>query len=1102
MRKKNSLRISLVCLSILLLGQTLQAQFVHPGCLHKKSDLDRMKYMVEAEIEPYISTYNKLKTHAQASYTYTVKGDTTMTEGTDGLISSDGAAAYLNALMWYITGDERHAKKCVEIFNAWVNVTKTNGFALRSGTSSWKLIEGAEIIKSTYSGWKEEDIARFKAMLVYPGYSNTTIPNGDKSFYWNILNGDPGRHGNQDAIAFRAMISMGVFLDNEIMYDRALNYYKGLPHRPDDIPYASGPGVSGSVKSDNPYFTNYANSNPGTIPDYGFNGVLEHYFWENGQCQESSRDQAHTFFGLGIFEGWAEVAWNQGDDAWNYLDNRLLKAFEFNLKYNISYIETYPDQPDPWEPTVESGEFIQRTDRTGRWRSKAINPHFEGDFEKISRGNFLGTRPIFEQAMAHFDVRMGFSEEQTLWTARGRELYGIEENGWTVDHPGWGGLTFHRPDGCAGDPIRGFVSGQTPVFAMHHIGDVIQAENYDCFAGIGESRTYHDLSEENTGGKYRLNDYVDIDTCSEGGYMLTDIEEGEWLTYTLNVPEFSIYDIKIRYAALRAGGKIKFSFGGDDKTAEVPVPFGEGYSTGLTDWKDLTVGSEVFLNRGVQSMKISISGASNSFVLNNILIEKSDFQACDEGMPAVELPSRSIPGNYYSYYEGGWDTLPDFNDITPVYGDFITDTIQLASGIVADTFAVVFNGYLKVALDGNYTFYLNAADGSRLFIDGAEIIHDDGSHDGLESSGDICLMAGYHAFRLEYYNSSAAAELWLKYAGPGVPKQILTNTFGVGPCENLPLSKPDSLVQGIKYSYYEGEWTVLPNFTRQALSGEGILPKISLSPAEQSDNYAFTFEGYFRVGLDGEYAFHLASDDGSRLLIDGEEVVDNDGTHGVVEKYGTICLAPGFHHLYLEYFESTGATDSLGVMYSGPDFEKRVLTDFFAEPLVPKQDQILTFDEIPVMNEKDSYFFPRAKSSAKLSPTYTSSNLEVATVNDRIIYIRGVGTSVITASFPGTSEYNPASIEQTLIVMEDDTPVDRILNNNIKIHPNPVNDVLMIEGCANARAEICNVAGKKMFEHVLLDDKHSISTQTLEKGIYVVIIHHNGFVKTFKLVKQ
>ena len=35
---------------------------------------------------------------------------------------------------------------------------------------------------------------------------------------------------------------------------------------------------------------------------------------------------------------------------------------------------------------VEAGsELIVRTDRTGRWRSKAINPHFESDFVGVSR---------------------------------------------------------------------------------------------------------------------------------------------------------------------------------------------------------------------------------------------------------------------------------------------------------------------------------------------------------------------------------------------------------------------------------------------------------------------------------------------------------------------------------------------------------------------------------------------------------------------------------------------------------------------------------------------------------------------------------------------
>ena len=40
-------------------------ELVHPGISHKRSDLDRMKYMVEAGIEPWLSTFNRLRTNSR-----------------------------------------------------------------------------------------------------------------------------------------------------------------------------------------------------------------------------------------------------------------------------------------------------------------------------------------------------------------------------------------------------------------------------------------------------------------------------------------------------------------------------------------------------------------------------------------------------------------------------------------------------------------------------------------------------------------------------------------------------------------------------------------------------------------------------------------------------------------------------------------------------------------------------------------------------------------------------------------------------------------------------------------------------------------------------
>lgn len=59
------------------------------------------------------------------------------------------------------------------------------------------------------------------------------------------------------------------------------------------------------------------------------------------------------------------------------------------------------------------------------------------------------------------------------------------------------------------------------------------------------------------------------------------------------------------------------------------------------------------------------------------------------------------------------------------------------------------------------------------------------------------------------------------------------------------------------------------------------------------------------VPADGNYEFRLTSDDGSRLVIDDAEVIDNDGLHGAESKKGTVALTAGYHDLRVEYFDNT-----------------------------------------------------------------------------------------------------------------------------------------------------------------------------------------------------
>ncbi len=48
---------------------------------------------------------------------------------------------------------------------------------------------------------------------------------------------------------------------------------------------------------------------------------------------------------------------------------------------------------------------------------------------------------------------------------------------------------------------------------------------------------------------------------------------------------------------------------------------------------------------------------------------------------------------------------------------------------------------------------------------------------------------------------------------------------------------------------------------------------------------------------------NFESDDGSRLFIDGKQVVDNGGVHAMEESSGTVQLTAGDHALKVEFFE-------------------------------------------------------------------------------------------------------------------------------------------------------------------------------------------------------
>lgn len=299
---KTPLLAIVVLLSCILYPQIAWGEFTHPGVAHSQASIDLVKARIEAGEQPWSAAWEELKAARSASLDWRPQPFANVERGPynnpnigSSEFSRDANAAYTHALCWVVSGEEAHAKKSAEIIDAWSNVLESIGnhdARLLIGMSGYHFCIAAELLKHSDAKWHAEQQNQFAKMLREIWYPVI------EDFY-------PSANGNWDASMLQVMVAMGVFLDDQVMFDRAKEYF------------LNGKG----------------------------NGAIGNYFKESGQCQESGRDQAHTQMGLEFLANTCETAWIQGIDLYGALDNRLLRGFEYTAKYNLGFDVPY----EPYE---------------------------------------------------------------------------------------------------------------------------------------------------------------------------------------------------------------------------------------------------------------------------------------------------------------------------------------------------------------------------------------------------------------------------------------------------------------------------------------------------------------------------------------------------------------------------------------------------------------------------------------------------------------------------------------------------------------------------------------------------------------------------------
>ena len=245
-----------------------------------------------------------------------------------------------------------------------------------------------------------------------------------------------------------------------------------------------------------------------------------------------------------------------------------------------------------------------------------------------------------------------------------------------------------------------------------------------------------------------------------------------------------------------------------------------------------------------------------------------------------------------------------------------------------DTYSARWEGSIEAPSSGNYTFYTTSDDGMKLWVNGQLIIDKWIDQGPTEWTGTLNMTAGQKVpIKLEYYENGGGAMAKLSWSGPGVGKQIVpqANLYAETKVTNPAPNPPSGGGNGLQAIYYDNM-----NFSGTSISR--IDPVIdfnwglgSPNPQIGNETYSVRWEGSIEAPTSGTYTFYSTTDDGVKLWINGQLIIEKWIDQAPREWTGTINMSAGQRVAFkMEYYENGGGAVAQ-LSWSGPGVGKQIV---------------------------------------------------------------------------------------------------------------------------------------------------------------------------------